>query len=60
MLRLTVTIQVDFGTPKETGHALRPRIGPPLSQGTTITSTAYRPWYVGRSELEHWATRKQN
>jgi hypothetical protein len=40
--------------------ALHPKIGPPLPQGTTIASAAYRPRYFGRSELEHSAARKWN
>ena len=39
---------------------MEPRTCPPLPQGTTIASAAYRPWYAGRSELEHPAARKPN
>jgi hypothetical protein len=47
-------------TPPRHISTLRPWIGPPRSQRTTIASTACRPWYVGLSRLEHSAARRRN
>jgi hypothetical protein len=43
---------------KDTGHALRPWIGPHLPQRATIASAANRPWDMERSKLEHSAARE--
>jgi hypothetical protein len=42
------------------GNALQPSIGPHLPHGMTIAPAAYRPWYLGWSELEQLAARKRN